>query len=86
MISRAAVKTVVKMLQSITTAKIAGSKGLKAFDPCSGLKEDEFSGFVPMIVAIVIRFCDLCPTKVDLEMGKSLDALRYRRESLQDRL
>lgn len=85
MVNRAAVNTVVRTLQSITAARIAGSKGLEAFDPCSGLNEDASSGFVPMIVTIVIRLCNLCSTKIDLEITRSLDTLRYKRESPQDR-
>lgn len=86
MINRAAVKTVVKMLQSITAARMAGSKGFKAFDPCSGLNEDASSGFVPMIVMMVVRLCILCSTKFTLEITRSLDTPRYRCESPQDRL
>ena len=44
-INRAAVKNVVKMLQSITIAIMAGSKGSTSFGLCSDLKEEEFSSF-----------------------------------------
>ena len=44
-INRAAVKMVVKMLQSITAAIMAGSKGSTSFGLCFDLKKGEFSGF-----------------------------------------
>ena len=50
-INRAAVKNVVKMLQSITAAIMAGSKGSTSFDLCSDLKYEEFSSFGAMTFA-----------------------------------
>ena len=49
-IKRAAVKNVVKMLQSMTTAIMAGSKWSTSLGLPSELKKEEFSSFGAIVV------------------------------------